>query len=618
MKNPNKKLDNYKEAYNNVKNHHLLGLILSNVNIFSDEHKMKLIDWSKESFCQLTIKGDTEASIIVNKYKKLTVSEWEFIYLTIATLLGLNIYKKMLNQNKIYKLSSLLFAMNYVRNILGNDNIPPEWLDFYSAEQDLSFKSEDSMFEQIDSNQSLYNKYKHISLLNNNLDNSFVFEKNTKTLFKYSFNSYTKTFNEIFGENLIQQAQKTIALSGNKVVDENVNLESYKAKKWFMNHFPLLAGVVVNFKIVEDIKQCQLRDIEIAAVSTEEKTIYINPLAQLNSHGMKFVMAHEVLHVALNHSSRREGRDRLTWNLACDFVINQWLVEMGIGIPPYSIYSDETLNGKSADEIYLMITHDNRIKKKLGTLKNQNAGHDKKSNEKFCDMLDDNSKYFSDFEDACKHALLKGVFLHEAISRGVLPASLVEEIKLINQPPIPWQAGLADWIAEQFPAIENRRTYSRLSRRQSSTPDIPRASYIKPVEDKITRTYGVVIDTSGSVDRELLAKSIGAVVSYSQANDVKYVRLIFCDAIAYDEGYVPIDLLMNKISVKGRGGTVLQPAINLLEQISDFPSNAPILIISDGFFEDDLIIKREHAFLVPNRFYLPFKPVGPVFEFEKN
>jgi predicted metal-dependent peptidase len=232
-------------------------------------------------------------------------------------------------------------------------------------------------------------------------------------------------------------------------------------------------------------------------------------------------------------------------------------------------------------------------------------------------MLDSDPRYFAEFEDACKEMLLRGVFLHDTIGRGLLPADLVEEIKAINQPPIPWQVDLARWIAERFPVEESRRTYARPSRRQSSTPDIPRPKYIRPEDEKNTRTFGVVLDTSGSMDKKLLAQCLGAIASYSMAQEVKFVRLIYCDAQPYDEGYVQVENLINKVQVKGRGGTVLQPAINLLENALDFPNEAPILILSDGFFEDSLTIKRTHAFLVPRKAYLPFMPRGEVFEFQK-
>jgi predicted metal-dependent peptidase len=126
------------------------------------------------------------------------------------------------------------------------------------------------------------------------------------------------------------------------------------------------------------------------------------------------------------------------------------------------------------------------------------------------------------------------------------------------------------------------------------------------------RTFGVILDTSGSMDKKLLAKSLGAIASYAAARDVPMARIIFCDAAPYDAGYMSPDLISDKVQVKGRGGTVLQPAIDLLEHAEDFPKNGPILIITDGEC-DRLRIKRDHAFLLPKGKHLPFYPKGPVF-----
>jgi len=59
---------------------------------------------------------------------------------------------------------------------------------------------------------------------------------------------------------------------------------------------------------------------------------------------------------------------------------------------------------------------------------------------------------------------------------------------------------------------------------QSSTPDIPRPRYVPAPEDA-NRTFGVVLDTSGSMDRTLLAKCLGTIASYCIARDVRRDRV---------------------------------------------------------------------------------------------
>ena len=100
--------------------------------------------------------------------------------------------------------------------------------------------------------------------------------------------------------------------------------------------------------------------------------------------------------------------------------------------------------------------------------------------------------------------------------------------------------------------------------------------------------------------------------SYSIAREVPRVRVVFCDAATYDQGYLPPEAIADRVQVKGRGGTVLQPAIDLLERAEDFPPDGPLLIITDGFC-DRLRIRRAHAFLLPQGRTLPFVPKGPVF-----
>jgi predicted metal-dependent peptidase len=96
------------------------------------------------------------------------------------------------------------------------------------------------------------------------------------------------------------------------------------------------------------------------------------------------------------------------------------------------------------------------------------------------------------------------------------------------------------------------------------------------------------------------------------AHEVPMVRVVFCDAAPYDEGYIPPESIADCVNVKGRGGTVLQPAIDLLDKSKDFPKDCPILVITDGRC-DRLVIRRPHAFLLPRSGRLPFIPLGPVF-----
>jgi len=385
--------------------------------------------------------------------------------------------------------------------------------------------------------------------------------------------------------------------------------KAQRARDWFLSAYPLLGSLAANFDIIEDQRLCHSLDISVAAVHIECQEIYINPAAGLTEEECKFVIAHELLHVGLRHDTRRQGRDPFLWNVACDFVINGWLIDMSLGdMPAIGTLYDPDLKGESAESIYDKITTDLRQIRKFATYHGVGT----------CDILDPHMSGWQAHAGAThldhfyRQCLMQGLDYHQTEGRGYLPAGLIEDIKTLAQPPISWDVALARWFEDHFAPLEKIRSYARPSRRQSSSPDILRPRYVTHWEAEDNRTFGVILDTSGSMDRALLAKAIGAIASYSLSRDVSHIRLVFCDAVAYDQGYVSPDDLSQRVRVKGRGGTLLQPGIDLLQKAEDFPKDGPLLIITDGGCER-VHIRRDHAFLMPASARLPFTPKGKIF-----
>jgi predicted metal-dependent peptidase len=383
-----------------------------------------------------------------------------------------------------------------------------------------------------------------------------------------------------------------------------------QALGWFISSYPLLGALAAAFKLVEDAEVCQLHGIRIAAISPAAAELYVNPQCGLADEEYRFVIAHELLHAGLRHDTRGAGRDPWLWNVACDFVINGWLSEMAVGDPPSTALYDPSLRGKSAEEVYDQIARGRRRTWKLATLRGPGA----------CDILPrrlagpDDPAWGVDLDEFYRRCLTDGIDYHCGQGRGLLPAGLVEEIRALTEPPVPWDVELARWFDDHFAPLERRRSYARASRRQSATPDIPRPGWHVPEELMQSRTFGVLLDTSGSMERRLLGKALGAIASYAVTRDVNAVRVVFCDAEAHDNGFMhPFDIA-GRVRVRGRGGTVLQPGIDLLQNAADFPADGPILIITDAWI-DRVRIKREHAFLIPAGAVLPFPARGPVFRF---
>jgi predicted metal-dependent peptidase len=383
-----------------------------------------------------------------------------------------------------------------------------------------------------------------------------------------------------------------------------------QALGWFTSSYPLLGGLAAAFKLVEKAEVCRLHGISVAAISPAAAELYVNPLTSMEEGERRFVIAHELLHAALRHDTRCGDRDPWLWNVACDYVINGWLTEMAVGDLPATGLYDRALKGKSAEEVYDEIAVGRRRLRKLATLRGYGA----------CDILpgrltgDDEQAGGVDLDEFYRRCLADGLAYHRSQGRGLLPGGLIEEIRALTEPPVPWDVELARWFDDHFAPLERRRSYARASRRQAATPDIPRPGWYLPEELTDGRIFGVVLDTSGSMDRRLLGKALGAIASYAVARDVQAVRVVFCDAEAHDNGWMhPFDIA-GRVRVRGRGGTVLQPGVDLLQDAPDFPKDGPILLITDGWI-DRVRINRKHAFLVPAGVTLPFPPRGPVFRF---
>jgi predicted metal-dependent peptidase len=413
---------------------------------------------------------------------------------------------------------------------------------------------------------------------------------------------------EAFAAAIRETLADTIDRAGGlTTVDAHGRLErgpAARASRWIRSHMPVIGALLDRYQIVEDIAICRRMEITVAAVSDATQEIYLNPANLRQEDEYRFVIAHELLHAGLRHGERCGERDPRWWNAACDFVINGWLVEMDIGRPPAigGLYDPE-LKGLSAESIY------DRIQATLSV-------DDLRGFAEQGDIWVEPGRTRGDWSDLdawCRNALLSGLELQRP-GRGTLPAGMIEAIRALAQPPIAWDVELAHWFEREIGIQPNRRSYVRPSRRQMATPDIPRPSWQRADENE-TSGFAAVIDSSGSMDRLLLGKALGAVGSYAMAREVRRVRVVFCDAAAHDAGWMAPEQLLERVEVRGRGGTVLQPGIDCIESAQDFPVDGPILIVTDGAC-DRFVCRRRHAILTPMGARLPFVPACEVFRID--
>ena len=190
-----------------------------------------------------------------------------------------------------------------------------------------------------------------------------------------------------------------------------------RAKEWFVSSYPLLGALAAGFRLVDDVETVRRMHIPVAAVDPHMQEIYINSSCRLSLEEWKFVLAHEYLHAALRHDVRRDERDPILWNVACDYVVNRWLVEMNVGQMPEGLLYDEQFTGLSAESVYDILCE----------------------NMKYYQSLDPKDIIYSENDwwaaqngaeiDAYyRSAIQRGLEYHQSNGRGHLPGDFIEEV----------------------------------------------------------------------------------------------------------------------------------------------------------------------------------------------
>ena len=546
-----------------------------------------------EDWAFVTSRGE----ILVNPTRPGTVGEWQYVLAHCLLHLGMDHFRRERMEDPAWAAACDLAVTAFLRSIrIGTP--PPE----FQLPPPFPVKGEEQAFEHLKAHPELLPACAFGTMGRGRPDLVWAAGPGRRTrLAGYPSGG---TFPELFAQSLQNAVREALWASSRLAGGSSGRyLQDWvQARDWFLASYPLLGALAASFTVVDDRDTVRSMGIPVAAVNCQLRELYINRDCELDLAGWKFMLAHEFLHAALRHDVRRQDRDPILWNVACDFVVNDWLLEMGVGTMPGFALHDPAFHGMPAEGVYDQLCRDVRFY----------TGRDPKDllygDEGWWDTLEG-----GELDGYYRSAICRGLERHTGQGRGLLPAGLVEEIHAVSRPPIPWDVELARWFDGNFAPLERRRSYARPSRRQSAAPDMPRPGWRREPDPEGGRIFGVVLDTSGSMDRPLLAAALGAIASYSRARDVDRVRVVFCDAAPYDQGVMDPEDLAGAVQVRGRGGTRLQPAIALLDRDPAFPSQAPLLIITDGACGRLHLHGRAHAYLLPWGRRLPFPPKGPVF-----
>ncbi|WP_456404033.1 vWA domain-containing protein [Thiolapillus sp.] len=364
---------------------------------------------------------------------------------------------------------------------------------------------------------------------------------------------------------------------------------------------PFLGALVLRLPMVEaDPQWCP-------TTGTDARSFYYNSeyIDSLTLAQTQFMLAHEALHCALSHFSRRHHRVLHRWNLACDYAINPLLVEDGL-TPPYDTLIMDEYKGMTAEEIYPLLQEDDeqetidehlydensdgsgdgdqdgepppdhpppqeqkeqerQQQPKNNAGENSDAGGQQQQNDNASDQTRPGAspqppplspEERETLEVQWRQRMAGAA--QQAIRAGKMDGAMARMIDHLLQPRLPWRMLLARYMTS---AARDDYSYMRQSRRSQGNAILPalHSSQIDVV---------VAVDTSGSIrDREIqeFLSEISALKGQMRAR----VTLIPCDArIAEGAPWVfePWEALSLQTDIHGGGGTDFRPVFDWVDE----------------------------------------------------
>lgn len=291
-----------------------------------------------------------------------------------------------------------------------------------------------------------------------------------------------------------------------------------------------------------------------------------------------FILTNCVMHHILAHQQRRLGRKGSLWQLATDFAINNMLYKNGLKIPPGANFNEE-YEKMYAEEIYDLLKEayfgtvddafeeDNRPNENLVP----NASPDVQESEEegaFSNL--DNIEDDLDAQTESQWQYAASITQEMAQRKSAMPSGLDRLAKKMKTNNIDWRFVLYNAI--------NRHMRNNYAFMPPNKKHIHRG-FILPSLTSDTLSLCVAIDTSGSINDELLGVFLEEFKNIMQNFPAVQIELIIADARVHGhytfQGGEKMDF-----PLKGGGGTDYRPVFDYID--SNLPLTTMLLYFTDG------------------------------------
>lgn len=253
------------------------------------------------------------------------------------------------------------------------------------------------------------------------------------------------------------------------------------------------------------------------------------------------IVAHEAMHMALNHMTRRQGRDPARWNQACDHPINLILKAAGMPLPKSGL-QDPRFADMSAEQVYPLIPE--QPPAEGGNYGGMGC---------VLDATGDDGKPLSEpdreaMEREWKIALIQAA--QSAKAQGKLPAGLEALIDSVRAPSVDWRAVLREFVRS---AAANDYSW-----RKGNYRHLADGNWFPSLYDETVGPIAMGVDTSGSVSQDELNIVCDELNGCLDNARPESVHVLYCDAKVHGHEVFKPDDWPVRMNVQGRGGTDLR------------------------------------------------------------
>lgn len=372
---------------------------------------------------------------------------------------------------------------------------------------------------------------------------------------------------------------------------------------------PFLGSLVMHLPLMAvDKARCK-------TTATDARAFYYNAeyIAGLTLEQTQFVLAHEAMHCALSHFSRRNHRDRRRWDIACDYAVNMILDAENMR-GPVNALTDAKYRGLTAEEIYPILHQDSEEQPMDDHLFEGEGEGQGDTSESVTqppsppesgaggEGAGDSGASASPPQHIDMQALEQqwqsrlATAAQSARQSGKLSISMQRMVDELIAPQLSWRAMLAQYLVQ---AARDDYSFQRPSRREADAM-LPRL-YSQSLN------LVVAIDTSGSIQNDELREFL------SEIDAIKGQVRAEIDLLACDERIAPgapwhfssWEPMQLPVGLPGGGGTDFRPVFDWVEKCHAQPDVLLYFTDAEGPFPK-VVPSYPVIWLVKGRAPVPF------------